>query len=65
MSSANESFRGGDKQNHRAPAVIPTCAGLAPKPLKINGKDCALIYLVQNGSLRQSSEVIVYQGKLR
>lgn len=65
MSSVNESFRGdGSQQNHTA-AVVPTCAGLVSKSLKINGKDCILIYLVQKGSLRQSTEVIVYQGELR
>lgn len=64
MSSVNESFRD-SRQHHHSTAVIPTCAGLAPKPLKINGKDCTLINLAQKWSLRQSSEVTAYQGELR
>lgn len=58
MSSVNESFKGGSRQHHHTAAIIPTCAGLAPKPLKINGKDCTPIYLAQKGILRQSSNVI-------
>lgn len=41
MSSVNESFRD-SRQHHHTAAVIHTCAGLAPKPLTINGKDCTL-----------------------
>lgn len=65
MSSVNESFRGDGRQHHHTAAIIPTCAGLAPKTLKINEEDCTLIYLVQKGSLRQSGEVIIYQGEVR
>lgn len=32
--------------------------------LLTNGKDCTLIYLAQKGSLKQSSEMTVYQGEL-
>lgn len=64
MSSVNESFRD-SRQHHHTAAVIPTCAGLAPKPLKINGKDWTLINLAQKQSSRQSSEVTAYQGELR
>lgn len=47
MSSVNESFRGDGWQHNHSAAVIPTCAGLVPKLLEINGKDCTFIYLAR------------------
>lgn len=64
MSSVNECFSGHHNQQDHTVAALPTCAGLAPRPLRINGKDCTLIYLAWKGILRQSSEIIVYQGEL-
>lgn len=59
MSSVNECFSGHHNQQDHTVASLPTCAGL-----RISGKDCTLIYLAWKGILRQSSEIIVYQGEL-
>lgn len=61
LSSVNEGFSRAHRQLDHTAAAVPLCTGLA---LIINGKDCALIYSAQKGSLRKSSEITVYQGKL-
>lgn len=61
LSSMNEGFSWTHRQLDHTAVAVPLCTGLA---LIINGKDCTLIYLAQMGSLKQSSEMTAYQGKL-